>query len=205
VAGPPCLALTGGIGSGKSEALAAFADCGAAVLSSDEVVHDLYRDPEVIEVVVRRFGPSVVGDGGAVDRSALGALAFAAPGGIEFLEGLLHPLVEARRRAWVEEQGRREPAPPLLVCEIPLLFEGGGEAAFDAVLVVSASDEVRRARVEARGQRFAERGERQLPEAAKRSRADRWFMNDGTLEALAGWVAERFREYAGTPCGAAHG
>jgi len=199
------VALTGGIGSGKSEALAAFARCGAAILSSDEVVHDLYRDPEVVEAVVRRFGPSVIDDGGRVDRPTLGAQAFATPGGIRFLERLLHPLVEARRRAWVGEQRRRDPAPRLLVCEIPLLFEAGGEGGFDAVLVVSASDEVRRARVEARGQRFAERGGRQLPEAAKRARADRWFLNDGTVEALASWVGERYREYAGMPCGAADG
>jgi dephospho-CoA kinase len=199
------VALTGGIGSGKSEALAAFARCGAAVLSSDEVVHDLYRDPEVVDAVVRRFGPSVIGGDGRLDRGALGALAFAEPDGIGFLERLLHPLVEERRRAWAEAQRRRQPRPPLLVCEVPLLFEGGGEMRFDAVLVVSASDAVRRTRVEARGQRFAERGDRQLPEAEKRARADRWFMNDGPLEALAGWVAERFREYAGVPCGHATG
>ena len=99
---PPCVALTGGIGSGKSEALAAFAACGAATLSSDQVVHDLYGDPEVAAAVAERFGPGVLGEGGAVDRAALGARAFAQAGGIAYLEGLLHPRIERRRRAWIQ-------------------------------------------------------------------------------------------------------
>ncbi len=194
------MALTGGIGSGKSEALAAFARCGAAVLSSDAVVHDEYADPEVVAAVTRRFGAGALAPDGRVDRRALGALAFADPEGIPFLEALLHPRVEARRRAWVAEQRALDPPPPLLVCEIPLLFEARAEDGFDAVLVISAGEAVRRARVQARGQRFAERGDRQLPEAEKRARADRWFLNEGPPEDLVAWVGKRFREYAGRPC-----
>jgi dephospho-CoA kinase len=167
------------------------------------VVHDLYGDPEVVAAVTERFGPEVRGPDGAVDRAALGRRAFAEPGGIEFLERLLHPRVEERRSRWMAEQAARVPPPPLLVCEVPLLFEAGAADRFDAVLVVSASEAVRRARVEARGQAFAERGERQLPEAEKRARADRWFLNEGSLEALEGWVGDRYREYAGRPCAVA--
>jgi dephospho-CoA kinase len=181
---PPCVALTGGIGSGKSEALAAFAACGAATLSSDQVVHDLYGDPEVAAAVAERFGPGVLGEGGA----------------IAYLEGLLHPRIERRRRAWIEEQAGRRPPPPLLVCEVPLLFEVGAERAFDAALLVTAPEEVRRRRVEARGQDFDARSARQLPEEEKAARADRVLVNDGVIDDLRAWVAERFAEYAGRPC-----
>jgi len=192
---PPCLGLTGGIGSGKSAALAAFAGLGAAVLSSDAVVHDLYRDPEVVAAVRERFGPGTVREG-HVDRVALAELAFGQEGGLAFLEGLLHPRIGRRRRQWLAEQAAARPAPPLLVCEVPLLFETGMEDQFDAVLVITAGEEVRRKRVEARGQRFAERRGRQLDEAAKVARADRAFANDGSIAELEAWVAERFREYA---------
>ena len=194
--------MTGGIGSGKSEALAAFAACGAATLSSDRVVHDLYADPEVRSAVAERFGPGVLARDGAIDRTALGALAFAQEGGLAFLEGLLHPRIEGRRRAWVAEQSARRPPPPLLVCEVPLLFEAGIEDRFDAALLVTAPDEVRRRRVEARGQDFDARSVRQLPEADKAARADRTVVNDGGLDALRAWVADRFAEYAGRPCDA---
>jgi dephospho-CoA kinase len=197
---PPCVALTGGIGSGKSEALAAFAACGAATLSSDQVVHDLYGDPEVAAAVAERFGPGVLGEEGAVDRAALGTRAFALAGGIAYLEGLLHPRIERRRRAWIEEQAGRRPPPPLLVCEVPLLFEVGAERAFDAALLVTAPEEVRRRRVEARGQDFDARSARQLPEEEKVARADRVLVNDGVIDDLRAWVAERFAEYAGRPC-----
>ncbi len=202
-AAPPCVAVTGGIGSGKSEALAAFAACGAATLSSDQIVHDLYADPEVVAAVAERFGPEIA-PGGVVDRAALGARAFAHEGGIAYLEGLLHPRIEGRRAAWVEEQSAREPPPPLLVCEVPLLFEAGAEGRFDAALLVTAPEEVRRRRVEARGQDFQARSARQMPEDEKAARADRVLVNDAGLAALRAWVADRFAEYAGLPCDAAN-
>jgi len=195
------VAVTGGIGSGKSEALAAFAACGAAVLSSDAVVHQLYDDPEVVAAVADRFGADVVGPDG-VHRALLGARAFAEEGGIGFLEALIHPRVERRRRAWMDEQAARRPPPPLLVCEVPLLFEADAEGRFGAVLLVTAPDDVRRERVEARGQDFAARSAHQLPEEEKIARADRVFVNDGGLAALRAWVADRFAEYAGRPCDA---
>ncbi len=149
-----------------------------------------------------RFGPDVVGAGGAIDRGALGAGAFAQEGGIAFLESLLHPLIEGRRRAWVSEQGARRPPPPLLVCEVPLLFEAGIEDRFDAALLVTAPAGVRRKRVEARGHDFDARSARQMPEEQKAVRADRVLVNDRGLDALRAWVAERFTEYAGRSCDA---
>lgn len=166
------------------------------MLSSDAVVHGLYAEPEVVQAVTERFGPGVLAADGSVDRAALGSRAFADGDGIAFLERLLHPRVAAARERWVAEQAALSPPPPLLVCEIPLLFETGSADRFDAVLVVTAGEEVRRARVEARGQRFAPRTGRQWDEARKVAAADRVFVNDGTLEALDAWVGERFAEYA---------
>lgn len=192
---PRSLGLTGGIGSGKSAALEEFRRLGAAVLSSDEVVHAIYADTVVIDAVCRRFGPAALTADGHVDRTALGALAFAEPDGMAFLEQLVHPRVGAAREAWQDAQRRRSPRPPLLVCEVPLLFEAGLVDAFDAVLVVTASQSIRRDRVTARGQDFSARSGRQMTEDDKIKRADRYLVNDGSMAQLEEWVAERFEEY----------
>ncbi|HMN99765.1 MAG TPA: dephospho-CoA kinase [Miltoncostaeaceae bacterium] len=194
---PPVLGLTGGIGSGKSEALRAFAELGAATLSSDDAVHAAYARPEVVERVRARFGDAVVGADGSVDRALLGPRAFAEEGGLAALEAIVHPLVGQAREEWIAAQAGAEPPPPLLVCEVPLLYEVGLADLFDAVLVVTASDDVRRARVEARGQDFAARAAHQMPEADKLARADAHYVNDGDRDALRGWVADRYAEYAG--------
>lgn len=195
---PRCLGLTGGIGSGKSTALAAFARCGAATQSSDEVVHALYGREDVIAAVAARFGADVVGADGVVDRATVGARAFAQDGGIRFLESLLHPLVGEARTDWVRRMRAAVPPPRLIVCEVPLLFELGLQEHFDAVAVVTASPGVRRARVEARGQAFAERAGLQWPEERKVAAADRAFTNDGDMAALQAWVCGLMDEY-GTP------
>ncbi len=145
--------------------------------------------------VRERFGDGAFGSDGEVDRASLSRLAFAQADGVAFLEGLVHPRVGRAREAWQAEQRRRKPPPPIMVCEVPLLFEAGLEDAFDAVLVVSAPDELRRVRVEARGQNFSARSARQLDEAEKIRRADRYLVNDGSLADLEEWVAERFAEY----------
>lgn len=198
---PPVIGLTGGIGAGKSAALAAFARRGAATLSADEAVHGLYDDPEVLVAVRARFGGGVLGAGGGVDRPALGRAAFVEVGGMAFLEQLLHPRVQERRERWVAGQRALVPQPPLLVCEVPLLFEVGAEGAFDAVLVVTAPEPLRRARVAARGQAaaFAALSARQLAEADKASRVDpeATYVNDGSLEELDAWVGARFAACVG--------
>jgi len=194
---PPVLGLTGGIGSGKSEALHAFAELGAATLSSDDAVHAAYARPEVVERVRARFGDAVIRPDGSVDRALLGPRAFAEEGGLAALEAMVHPLVGRAREEWIAAQAAADPPPPLLVCEVPLLYEVGLADRFDAVLVVTASDDVRRARVEARGQDFASRAAHQLPEDAKVGKADAHFVNDGDRDALRAWVVDRFAEYAG--------
>ena len=110
-----------------------------------------------------RFGEAVLDETGAVDRALLGPRAFAEEGGLAFLERLVHGRVGERRREWIAEQAAAAPPPALLVCEVPVLFEAGIEDEFDAVIVVTASDEVRRARVAARGQDLDQRSARQTP------------------------------------------
>lgn len=190
------LGLTGGIGAGKSEALAAFARAGAAVLSSDGIVHELYDDPEVRDAVAGRFGPDVIAADGSVDRARLGGAVFGDRDAVGFLEGLLHPRIRAVRERWIADQRASEAPPSLLVCEVPLLFEAGLEGLFDGVVVITASEDVRRARVEERGQDFAARTAHQIPEADKVERADHVYVNDGSLEDLQSWVDRLHARYA---------
>ncbi len=177
----PFLGLTGGIGAGKSEALAALERLGAAVLSTDAVVHSLYEDPEVVGLVRERWGEEVA-PGGVVDRAAVARAAFADPDERAWLEGLLWPRVGARMVEWRAEH---DPAARALVVEVPLLFESGMDAAFDATIAVVADEDVRRARAEARGHEgLAERTGRQLTQEEKSARADHVVRNDGSLEEL---------------------
>ena len=165
------------------------------MLSSDEIVHSIYGDDAVIAAVRGRFGPDAMTPDGQVDRVTLGERAFADPDGVAFLEQLVHPRVAAARTAWQDRERARVPPPPLLVCEVPLLFEAGLAEAFDAVLVVTASEPVRRARVTTRGQDFDARSGRQMTEDEKINRADRYVVNDGSMTLLEEWVTERFEEY----------
>ena len=186
------LGLTGGIGAGKSTALAAFAQLGCPTLSSDEIVHALYRDPEVRTAVAEHFGRGVLGDDGEVDRSALARGVFADDGDRRWLEGLLHPRVAAALGRWREQQEAAHPG-ALLVHEVPLLYEAGLADRYDAVVLITAPDEVRRAR---RPEHFDERAAAQLPEGDKAARADHVYVNAGTPAELERWVAglvERLR------------
>jgi dephospho-CoA kinase len=176
--------LTGGIGAGKSEALAALARLGAATLSADAVVHDLYRDPEVHAAVVAHWGPQMAPDG-VVDRAAVARRAFATPEDREWLEGFLWPRVGQRIAEWRAIESTRDPAPPALVVEVPLLFEAGGESAYDATIAVIADDAVRAQRAAARGHEAVdERTARQLGQQEKAERATYVVHNSGTLAEL---------------------
>jgi dephospho-CoA kinase len=181
---PPFVGLTGGIGAGKSEALAALERLGAAVLSTDAVVHELYESDEVRDAVVGRWGDEVAPEG-RTDRSAVAKRAFATAADREWLEGLLWPRVGERMWAWRQEQAARDPAPPALVVEVPLLFESGMDSAFDATVVVVADEAVRRERAGARGHAsLDERTSRQLTQEEKAARATYTVANSGSLEDL---------------------
>ena len=157
---------------------------GAATLSTDAVVHELYAGEEVRDAVVARWGPEVA-PGGAVDRAAIARHAFASPDERAWLEGLLWPLVGARVAAWRAEQTARDPAPRALVVETPLLFEAGLERRYDATLVVVADEAVRAQRAAARGHAaVSERTARQLSQDEKAARADHVIRNDRDIAAL---------------------
>jgi len=177
----PFVGLTGGMGAGKSTALAALEDLGAQVLSTDAVVHELYRDTGVREAVVERWGAEIA-PGGVVDRSAVAARTFA--GGEQdrrWLEGLLWPLVGARIAGWLEHVRALRPAPRAAVVEVPLLFEAGMESGFDATIAVIALEHTRKERAAGRGHALAdERAARQLSQEEKAHRATFVVHNDGT-------------------------
>jgi dephospho-CoA kinase len=176
------VAVTGGIGAGKSEALAAFGRHGAATISSDEIVHRLLReDEDVKERLRKRFGDEIFDSRGAVNRATLSKRVFADRSELDWLEQLLHPLVRREYGAWREECGRRSDPPRLCVVEIPLLYETGGEAQFDAVVVITAPVDLRAARS---ASAIAEREQRLLPDEEKVARADFAYVNDGTLGEL---------------------
>lgn len=143
------------------------------MLSSDDVVHRLYaEDGEVREALAGRFGTT--------DRTRIAEIVFADPAELAWLEGLLHPRVRAATAAWLSEVEA-----PVAVVEVPLLYETGAEALFDAVVVITAPAEVRRAR---RGGSVDVRSARLVPDEEKARRADFAYVNDGSLGELDAFV-----------------
>ena len=171
--------LTGGMGAGKSEALQALEELGAATLSTDAVVHELLGTDEIRDALTERFGDDIA-PGGAVDRSKVGERVFADPSEREWLEEQLWPRVGQRVAQW-----REQVSAPVAVVEVPLLFEAGMEDAFDHTLAVVADEDTRERRAEARGHAgVASRHDRQMPQEEKAQRADFVVRNDGTREEL---------------------
>ena len=173
---PVTVAITGGIAAGKSEALAAFARRGAATASSDAVVHRLLaEDEDVRSAIGERWGDAAVGD-----RGRIGQIVFDDREELAWLERLLHPKTREAIDEWISSVHA-----PLAVVEIPLLYETGGEARFDAVVVLTAPPGVREAR---RGV-YPDREARLIRDEEKVRRADFAYVNDGSLEALDAFVA----------------
>lgn len=191
---PIAVAITGGIGAGKSEALAAFAEHGAATVSSDEIVHHLLSTNEdVRQALLERLGDGILDEEGRVDRGRIAEIVFANRDALAFLEELLHPLVAAEYLTW---RGRLAalPSPPrVCVTEVPLLYEVGGEERFDKVVVVTAPAKLREQR---RRVALDDRDGRLLPDAEKVKRADYAYVNTGTLDELDAWVGEVMAELA---------
>jgi len=183
--------LTGGIGSGKSEALAALERLGVPTLSSDAVVHELLGTEEVRRLLHERWGDRVLADG-EVDRAAVATIVFEHPEELSWLEGTLFPRVGERMMAW---RAGLEAEHDVAVVEVPLLFEAGIDPAFDATVAVVADEEVRAARAEGRGHEGLEgRGSRQLSQDEKARRADYVIRNDGTIPDLEAAVGEMLAE-----------
>jgi dephospho-CoA kinase len=165
--------------------LEALARLGAATLSTDAVVHELYAaDPEVRDAVVGRWGAEVAPDG-VVDRAAVARHAFASGDERAWLEQLIWPRVGARVLAFRAEAAAADPPPPAAVVETPLLFEAGMDAAYDATIAVVADEEVRAGRAAARGHHAVdERAARQLSQEEKAARATYVVSNSGSIEDL---------------------
>jgi dephospho-CoA kinase len=189
---PVAVAITGGIGAGKSEALHAFRKAGAATVSSDEIVHHLLRaDPEVKAAIVRELGEGALDDEGAVDRARVAKIVFGDRAKLQFLEQLLHPRVAAEYLRWREQLGELPNPPAVSVTEVPLLYETGGDARFDKVVVITAPAKLREQR---RRVVRDNRDARLLPDEEKVKRADFAYVNIGTLDDLDEWVAGVMRE-----------
>ena len=188
---PVAVAITGGIGAGKSEALRAFARHGAATVSSDEIVHHLLLRDDVKRAVVERVGNGVVAPDGEIDRGALATAVFNDRDALRWLEELLHPLVAAEYLQWREDLAKLPTAPQVCVTEVPLLYEVGGEARFDKVVLITAPTKLRRARsavaIDEREMRF-------IPDSEKMKRADYSYKNMGSLEELDAFVESVMRE-----------
>jgi dephospho-CoA kinase len=182
------IGLTGGMGAGKSTALAALERLGAVGLSTDAVVHELYRGEQLRAAVVARWGADLA-PRGVIDRTAIAERAFANEEDRVWLEGLLWPLVGERIFAWLRELGagrvQGDAAPRAAVVEAPLLFEAGMEKLCDATIAVVATEQLRRARAGARAHALIdERDARQLSQEEKARQATFVVRNDGTEEEL---------------------
>lgn len=185
---PIAVAITGGIGAGKTTALAAFRAQGAATVSSDEIVHHLLAsDDDVRDAIVARLGAEVLGADGRPDRGRIAQAVFGDRDRLAWLEGLLHPLVSREYLAWREQLAGLDEPPRVCVTEVPLLFEVGAEERFDKVVVVTAPAALREQR-----RRVArdDRDARLLPDREKVRRADFHYVNTGTFEDLLAWVGE---------------
>jgi len=185
---PLAVAITGGIGAGKSTVLEAFRRHGAATVSSDEIVHHLLAtDQEVKRALVDRLGEAILDEDGVPDRERIALRVFKDRAALDFLEKLLHPLVSREYMSWREQLADLPNPPDVCVTEVPLLYEVGAEKRFDKVVLVTAPPKLREAR---RGGRPDDREARLVPDREKAKRADYTYVNTGTPEQLDAWVAE---------------
>ena len=168
---PFILGLTGSIGMGKSAVAAMFRGLGVPVFDADAAVHELQGPGGACVEPIERAFPGTTGPAG-VDRQKLGAAVFGNPVALKLLEQIVHPEVAELRRSFLADNA----AAPLIVFDIPLLFEKSGQHGLDAVLVVSAPAAMQRERVLARpgmtDERFAQILKLQVSDAEKRARAD---------------------------------
>ncbi|WP_421789554.1 dephospho-CoA kinase [Hyphobacterium sp.] len=167
------LGLTGSIGMGKSTTASMFADAGVPVFDSDAIVHDLYAKDGGAVAPLESVFPEAI-ENGAVSRLRLSALLAQDPSRFEVLNRIVHPLVSERREAFLEKAAQA--GHDLVVFDIPLLFETGGDGLVDGVLVVTAPEGIQRERVLARPgmteKKFDYILSQQTPDAEKRARAD---------------------------------
>lgn len=196
----PFIGLTGGLGSGKSTALALLGELGCATTSADAIVHELYLGEPLRGLVLERWGSGVLASDGTIDRGAVAERVFTAPAEREWLQQQIWPLVAQRIwefRLAADAAARAGDGPRAAVVETPLLFEAGMEGAYETTIAVIAPEAVRAARAAARGhQAVDERHAAQLPQDEKAARADHVVVNDGDLEHLRRRLADVLEEIA---------
>ena len=180
------VAVTGGIGTGKSVVLAQLAACGAPVVDADALVHEALRSGTPAAAEIRaRFGEAVIAPDGGVDRPRLGTIVFQDEQARRDLEAIIHPAVYRAIEAWMRAQ--EAGGAPVAVAEIPLLFETGHETDFDCVVVTACDGEAQVRRAVGRAGMSEEDARRRIaaqwPLAEKVRRADFVVRTDGTLEA----------------------
>jgi dephospho-CoA kinase len=195
---PFVVGITGGIGSGKSEAARAFARLGAEVIDADRLGHEALREPAVIQRLTERFGEAILDRQGQVERARLASVVFNNPEARRALESVTHPVI--RRKAEALLAASRA---PLAVLDAALLFEAGWHEMCDAVVFIDAPDEVRWQRVHGRsgwdeGQ-WRARESAQLPLTDKRQLADHVLMNGSTPEDLFRQAASLTRQWGLAP------
>ena len=177
------IGLTGGIACGKSVVLEMFKEAGWHTLSADALVHELLdHDPEVIEAVISKFGIEVKASDASLNKKAIAKVVFADSQQREWLEGLLHPLVQKRWTSALDEEPDKN-----WVVEIPLLFEKKLEKDFDLVVCLSSSRENQLERLQSRGMNEADAEARiasQAPQAEKIEKSDFVLTNTGSLNFL---------------------
>ncbi len=194
----PVIGVVGGIGSGKSEVAGALGRLGFRVTDSDAQTRAILRRPEVRSELVGWWGEKILGSDGEVDRAAVARIVFQKDGARRRLEGLVHPLIHAERRALIE-QAEREGAPGVVI-DAPLLFEAGVDRECDAVIFVEAPWETRAERVRrTRGwseDELRRREEAQMPLAEKKRRSRFVINNTGPIadvESQVRSILERLR------------
>ena len=177
------VALTGGIGSGKSTVAEMLQECGAIVIDSDQLSRDVIeRGTPGYESVLAEFGDEILADG-EISRAALAEIVFKDQKKRELLEGIIHPLVRDR----AESLMRNLPNNSIVVNQIPLLVETDGAKRFDFVITVSASEEIRRKRLIERGMKeyeITKRLQAQVDDRAREAIADHVLTNNGSLDEL---------------------
>lgn len=187
------IGLTGGIGSGKSTAAKIFAELGAKIIDADVLAREAFTDVAVREALVETFGNHIVTNG-VVDRKALAEIVFADDAQRERLNAIVHPWVHKRRAELVKQYEDER----VVVHEIPLLYEVGMDDDFDAVVVITASEQLRAQRVYERSglsiAEFTARDRAQMSLSEKAKRADHVIDNDGSFERLRRRITALWRE-----------
>ena len=186
------VALTGGIGSGKSAVAEMLEECGAIVLDSDQLARDVIeRGTHGFEEVLAAFGDAILTDG-EIDRAKLASIVFQDEAKRKELESIIHPLV----RDAAESVMRKAPSDSVVINQIPLLVETNGAKRFDYVITVSASEQTRRSRLLGRGLKdyeITKRMEAQVDDASRESIAHTVLRNEGSIDELQRNVEELWR------------